>query len=286
MGIILSFFVACGDAFNNIFIKKSSVTFQALTIAWAWQFFALIVLIPALLLSEVPFIDNAFWWSTVLKISFYIFSLFLYARALQERDISLAVPMLAFSPAITMVVSYFLNGDEPSFAGIAGVFLILVGAYFLHTKKEGDILAPLISITKNRGVFYMLLVAVLWGITSGLDKTAVMSSGPIWYVAFVSVVISMVLTPIIFLKHKEEFSKAFTLRGLKYLLPVGILGGSMELIQMTAMSLTLAAYVIAIKRSSILISAMLGYTVFKENIRERIFPITVMLLGILLIVLF
>ncbi len=287
MGIVLSVVVAFIDAFNNTFIKKGTAKFNLLTVTWAWQVFSLIILVPALLFTGVPHIGNSFLWSALLKIFIQIVALFFYTAALQKTDLSLALPMLAFTPAVTMVVSYFMNGDVPSSLGIIGVLLIMFGAYLLNiTKERRNILAPFKAVFENKGVFYMFLVSVLWGVTTSLDRTAVRNSGPVFYSFFVAVIISIVLTPIALLKHKKDFFKVFTTNSLKSLIPIGILEGAVQLAQMTAVGLTLAAYVIAIKRSSIIISSILGYLVFKEKINSRILPILVMFVGILFIVLF
>lgn len=287
MGIVLSAVVAFIDAFNNSFIKKNTAKFNLLTVTWAWQVFSLIILAPALLLTGVPHLGDSFWWSALLKIFIQIVALLFYTAALQKTDLSLALPMLAFTPAVTMVISYFMNGDVPSSLGIIGVLLIMSGAYLLNiTKRKGDVLAPLRAVFENKGVFYMLLVSMLWGVTTSLDKTAVRNSGPVFYSFFVTVIISILLTPIALLRYKKEFFKVFTTSNLKSLIPIGILEGTVQLAQMTAVSLTLAAYVIAIKRSSIIISSILGYLVFKEKIKSRILPILVMFVGILFIVLF
>ena len=55
---------------------------------------------------------------------------------------------------------------------------------------------------------------------------------------------------------------------------------------MSALSLTLAAYVVAMKRMSPMISVFLGSKFLNEpNVRERLLGVIVMIIGVLLIVL-
>ncbi|MDP4038618.1 MAG: hypothetical protein Q8P54_01450 [bacterium] len=54
---------------------------------------------------------------------------------------------------------------------------------------------------------------------------------------------------------------------------------------MIAIGMTYAAYVIAIKRLSIVFSSLMGWYLFKENIKERLIPILLMVTGMFLITL-
>jgi drug/metabolite transporter (DMT)-like permease len=287
MGILLSFVTAFIDAFNNTFIKKGAASFSLLTVTWAWQLFSLLVLIPALFIVGIPEIQMTFWWPALLKVVLQVAAIFLYTAALRKTDISLAVPMLAFTPLVTMIVSFFLSGDTPSTMGMVGVILIILGVYLLNIKEaRKNLVAPFKAVFDNKGVFYMFLVSLLWGVTTSLDKVAVLSSAPIFYSAFVAMAISLILTPIAIYKYKKEFFKVFKPVNLKKLVPIGALDGIQQMTLMTAVGLTLAGYAIAIKRSSIIISSILGYAMFKEDIKKRILPILVTFSGILLIVLF
>lgn len=287
MGIFLSFAVAFIDAFNNTFIKKGLAKHSTLVVSLAWTGFSLLVLIPVLFWMGVPVIQKPFWWSTTIKIVLQTLALILYAAALKKADMSQALPMLAFTPLATLVISFFINGDTPSVTGIIGIVAIFVGAFLLSFAKNQKVLiAPLGLIIRNRGVLYMFLVSIIWAITTSLDRVAVRSSSPIFYSTVVAVSITAILLPIVILRHKKEFLSLLKPQSLKMLVRVGIFDGILQLVQMTAVGLTLASYVISIKRSSIIISSVLGHIVFKEEIKKRIIPILIMFFGILLIVLF
>lgn len=58
-------------------------------------------------------------------------------------------------------------------------------------------------------------------------------------------------------------------------------------VHMTAISMTLVAYVIALKRTAGMISVVFGFFFLNEqNIRERLLGSTIMFIGVLFIVLF
>lgn len=285
MGIFLSILVAFAESAKNIFIKKEAGLSRSIVIIWGWQVFSLLVLIPALLFAGVPELNTTFWYASSVKILLYVVSLFLYAGALKRADLSLAIPMLAFTPLFTAFISYFLNGETPSTTGFFGILLIMAGAYLLNFNRgERNIFKPLVYIVKNKGTLLMLIVSFIWGITSSLDKTAVVNSEPLFYGAYVAIIMSLLLTTVLYFRHKQEIKRLFNRARVRSLAPIGILDGVVILLQMVAVSLTVTAYVIAIKRSSLLFTSLLAYVFFKEKIRGRILAIAIMFAGVVLIV--
>lgn len=76
-------------------------------------------------------------------------------------------------------------------------------------------------------------------------------------------------------------------RHLRPLAFVGLAAAATVLFHMLAINLALVAYVISIKRLSVLISVVFGFLIFREHgIRERLLGATVMISGVLLISLF
>ena len=65
--------------------------------------------------------------------------------------------------------------------------------------------------------------------------------------------------------------------------PVWILDGIKTLAENIAFTLTLPVYVTAIQSSGLLLSAVFGYIFFKENISKKVFPILIIIAGVVLI---
>jgi uncharacterized membrane protein len=59
-----------------------------------------------------------------------------------------------------------------------------------------------------------------------------------------------------------------------------------SIFQMTAINLTLVSYVISIKRTSVIMSVLFGYFIFKEKgLKERLTGTSIMVIGVLSIAL-
>jgi len=286
VGLTLAFLTAAIDTIKTILTKKLSLSFKLIVVSWAWQFFSLIVLIPAFLLTKVPTLNMIFWVSSSIKIILFTLSVFLYTYSLKNSDLSLSMPMLAFVPVLVMLISFFINKETPTVLGILGVIIICLGIYLLNFEKGNkDFFNPIRSIIKNKGVRFMFFVALLWSVCGTLDKTAVRNSQPIFYSFYTTSVISLLLSVIFIFNDFESVIPVFRKTNLKRLVPLGITAGLLNIIYMLAISYMNTAYVIAIKRFAIVLTTILGHFIYGEKIRRRIFPIVVTFIGILLIVL-
>ena len=164
--------------------------------------------------------------------------------------------------------------------------MIVFGSYILNIKeKKKGILAPFKALLNNKGARLMLLVAFIWSITSNFDKIGLQNSSPVFYGICVNIFITIGITPFIFLKSRKKLKQIP--KNLKSLIPVGIFNGLMILFHMIAISMTLVAYLISIKRTSAILSVIMGSVIFKEKgLKERILGAIIMILGVLCITLF
>ena len=128
----------------------------------------------------------------------------------------------------------------------------------------------------------MLLAALVWSISSNIDKVGVLNSSPLFWIVTKGIFVTLAVLPFVILrkKHKQILSN------WKPLIPVGIFGSLIMVFHQTALIYTLVIYVISIKRISVVFSVFWGWLIFKEkNIKERLLGAIIMVLGVFLIVL-
>jgi uncharacterized membrane protein len=90
---------------------------------------------------------------------------------------------------------------------------------------------------------------------------------------------------IVLFKAKNKISQIS--KNYKLLIPIGLFIALTMITQMIAINMALVAYVIAIKRTSIILSVIFGFLIFKEKgIKERLIGTIIMVLGAILIMLF
>jgi drug/metabolite transporter (DMT)-like permease len=285
MWVLFAVLNPISDATRNIFSKRASINADPLIISWFNNLIPLILFLPGIFFVDLIF-NYHFFEAVFVSGTINIAAVILYHRSISKGDISVVVPILSFTPLFLLIWSPIIVGEFPGINGIAGIVLIVFGSYLLNLDlKKREFLAPIKAIFVNKGTRYMLIVAVILSISANFDKLGIESASILQYIIFVNLYISAGITIILLLKKK--FSVPQIKREYKNLLLVGFLTTLAFIFHMKALSLTLVAYVISIKRTSGMISVFLGYFFLNEkNLRDRLLGAAVMFLGVLLILLF
>lgn len=273
------------DASRNVFSKKASLNVDSLLVSWINNFIPFILYLPVLFFIELKF-NLQFFTSVLISGTVNTAATILYHRAISKGEVSVVVPMLSFTPLFLVIISPLIVGEFPTAKGLIGIVLIVVGSYLLNINlKEEGILFPLKSLMKNKATRYMLIVAFIWSISANFDKKGIEASSVLQYILFINLFVTLGTTIFSITKGKFSFHSVWLER--KNLFFVGVLTSMGYIVHMTAISLTLVSYVIALKRTAGMITVVLGYLFLKEqNIKERLLGSIVMFIGVLFIVLF
>jgi drug/metabolite transporter (DMT)-like permease len=278
-----AFLTAFFESGKDVFGKKSLERSDEYVVAGAWRVFALPFLLPLLLVIDIPPLEAGFWWALLVSGGINVVTAILYMRAIRLSDLSITVPMVSFTPLFLLLTSPLLLGESPEPAGIVGIVLIVLGSYLLNLhKRDQGFWTPFRALLSEPGPRLMLLVALLWSITANVDKIGLRHSSPVLWAIAVNIAIACGLAPVILYRRAIGLGR---IRGnLVLLLATGLCGAMTSLSQMTAISLTLVPHVIAIKRTSTLLSVVWGHFLFGESgVRQRLAGSAVMLAGVLLI---
>ncbi len=271
------------DSTYYMLIKKNIKNMNPYFLSSGVFLVASFVLLLTSYLNGFPEIGKDFYIAAIISIVLNIIAVYLYLKALETTDLSLAIPMISFTPVFLIITSTLILGEKPTILGIAGIILISVGAYVLNSKKSQDILEPIKSMFQNKGVIYMLIVSFLFSITSNYDKLVLLNSD----VFFSSGVVLLFLGSGLFilgLSNSKKDVKEIVIN-LKKLVFIGIVFSLIAITINKALEMQIVPYVISIKRLSILFSVLYGHFVFKEeNIVMRFLGAFIMLLGSVLIV--
>ena len=278
--LITAFSLATADALS----KKAMGKTNEYVIAWVREGYALPFLSLAFFFIDIPHLDSTFWLITLLAIPLEITAVILYVKAIRLSPLSLTIPFLALSPVFIIVIAFLLLGEFPDRSGLIGIILITLGGYLLNirTTREG-ILGPIKAIKKERGSVFMIIVALIYSITSTMGKVAVQHSTPIFFGFFYPFLLTIILSIILCLKGllPQVVSRPGTFLG------IGIFTAIMVASHFTAISLTNVAYMISVKRTSLIFSVIYGRLLFGEkNTGERLIGSILMLAGVIAITLF
>jgi len=212
-----------------------------------------------------------------------ICALYCYMKAIKVSPLSLTVPFLAFTPTFIILTGRALLGERLNFMGIIGISLIVTGSYCLNISSiKGGLFAPIRAIFREQGSWLMLLVSFIYSITSVLGKLGVMNSNPYFFGSTYFILLSLVMTALIPLAPGVSVKRltGFPLKGII----LGAIYAIMIFSHMLAISQVEAAYMVAVKRLSLLIGILYGAWWFREErIGERLFGAVIMLAGVFVI---
>jgi drug/metabolite transporter (DMT)-like permease len=378
LGLVAALSAALRDVASKHAVRRASPLAVALGVA----------AVPALLLGAIVLVtgaltgqpirpDHGFWTALLVSGGINAIATPLIVLALQRSDLSLVAPLTSLTPLFMLATGVVVLGEWPGPRGVAGVAIIVAGAWLLalpaaddartttagpaasRTPATADLaasriapvrdpglprgrppvltsaLAPVRALARDAGARAMLVVAFLYSISSTYDKVGTQASSPLTWAAAVNLVVALVLAAILAARllgvrgrpepgagpgigaratgpagaptgeatraregqpaarpaaARPDHDAARPAAGPRPVLPIillaGLLAAVMAAAQMTALLLTLAAYVIAVKRTSTLFAVLLGRSVFHEpRTRQRLAGAAIMLAGFLLVVL-
>lgn len=278
--LLAAFLFATSDALT----KRALVSRDEYFVAWIRLIFTLPVLLVSLAFIEIPHLDKTFWSATLIALPLEVIAIILYIKALKVSPISLTMPFLALTPIFLIFTAYLLLDEKVSFQSGMGILLIATGSYTLNIHKmRMSPLQPVKAIFKERGSILIIVVAFIFSITSSLSKIAIEHSSPIFFGSLYFILATLLFTPIALGKNKGRI--IITKKDIIPFASIGITYSLMILFHMIALSITKTAYMISVKRMSILFSVFYGYLLFNEKrIAERTTGSALMLAGFVLIV--
>jgi drug/metabolite transporter (DMT)-like permease len=285
MGIIFGLLAGFFDALKNVSSKKGTTEHSSTAITFILVLIAGLFTLPFTLFFAPNSITPQFVTLLIVVTILDFFAFIFYTKSLSLTDLSLSLPMLAFTPIFVFIISYLFLNQTVSFIALFGICAIILGGYLLITQKNHlNISTPLSAVLKHSGVRLMLATSFIWGITNSLHKVGIQLSNPLFYTGIRYVALSLLLGIALFIKNRNELSQVLQWKKLSSLGLAGFFEAIATAFQfLSQQSLTSSVLTLALKRSSLLFSAVFGYLFFGEKINNRIVPIIIILIGILCI---
>lgn len=283
MWLIFALLNPVSEGLRSLFIKRASKHVDPLLISWSNNVLPVLIFPPMLLLIDLKFNMN-FWIGFLGSGIIQVINTVLYMRAISKGDISTVMPMLSFTPLVLLVASPLTIGEFPNAIGLLGILFVVFGSYVLNIDlKKMSPLEPFKAIIKNKGTRYMLFVAILWGISGVFDKISIKSSSVLQHITFLNLLVFFSISTMAFYQRKFDREEMKSAKVDLFLVSLFTTGS--YLFHFIALSLTLVAYVVSIKRISSVIAVLLGYYFLNEpNVRQRLFGSIIMFFGVLLII--
>jgi len=244
----------------------------------------LLVMLPVLVATWPADVPAVTWAWLVPSAILEVIAVGFYLKSIQGADLSQSMPYHAFTPVLVAGIGGPILGEAVSATGVAGILLVFAGAWLLNIGEWRDGWhRPLTAPLRNRASRLMLLAASIYAFTAIFSRAPLALLPPVFlgalYFTLVGIAAWIGLDP-----------RLRTLRSLpwrnRWLWAVTGWMALMILTHFVALVGVKTAYMIAVKRTSLLWGIVLGALWLGEpNLRRNLLAGCVMVAGVGLIAL-
>ncbi len=321
LGLILACFGSVFNVLTDASRKKildrqydaAVIGFWCKLVALGFYLIALTVVIACGFGLQLPPIGASLKISPALAFVLYLMlnallegtAILLNYRALQVSPLSFCVPFLALTPIFLLPIGKFFLHEQIVGGMVIGVIIVVIGSLVINRQLFANgWLEPAKEILRQKGSRYMMLVAFLLATTAALDKWFVTSGGDAAFGerlsrSFTLSIGKSVMLALFFvglawwrLRGNKNSAAASVQPNVwmqpwrdvpKWILLAAFFEGIVLVLQLLAVQFTVAAIVISIKRSGILLACAVGWFMFKERgITDRVIGSCVMIAGVVI----
>jgi drug/metabolite transporter (DMT)-like permease len=246
-----------------------------------------VLLAPLNLVEPLPALPADFWrWLSIL-VPLELLAMVLYMRAIRDYPLALTLPYLAFTPVFVTLTGWLVLDERVDSQGFAGILLVVAGSWLLNAQPRGlnpgELLRPFRAIVRNPGSRLMLVAALIYAFTSVGGKAAMQWLPAAQFGPFYFLLVGAAALLVFGLGRPRSFG---VLRRHPWAgLVVATLSAIMVLTHFLALERVETAYMIAVKRTSLLFGILYGALLFREpGLRQNLAAGGLMVAGVGLIV--
>lgn len=250
-------------------ISKISITFLASLTASA------ILFLLSGLAVGIPVIQPGFWLAILVTGILNAIAFPIMLKAYSIGEFSSVYSMILLTPVFLVFTSFIFLGEAPSWLGLLGVILTVVGLSVVTLGEHKHIQVP----DFKKGNWLGVLVALIWSITVNFDKLSARYSDAFFAPAMSFAILAACFAGYLLIRHRsfvvridkavEPMNPVAASGSIKpILLIVALLGLSMafgNILHNAALLSGPASYTIAIKRTGVLLGVFWGWLFFKEK---------------------
>ena len=211
-----------------------------------------------------------------------IIAVILLFIAISRSEISISLPFLSITPAITALLAYLMRGEVLSTLTVTGILMIIAGTFAIDSKSKIDFATfGGLRVFQDKGVQLVCIVALLFSLSSVYDKNASEASDPLTFSTISLIARGLFFAALtLWLAQRKTALTPQSKNEAWILLLIGTLLFLELLSQIYALLYIEVAPVIAVKRLSLVVTTLAGFLYFKETYTHgRLSGAIIMIIG-------
>lgn len=277
--LALSLLTAFLSATEAAWMKRHFSDLGPVEMACYPPLYALPLVIPALFVVPVPELAPGFWTVLLVLLPLNMLGFMLHMWAIRESPLSLTMPFQSFTPAFVIFTGLLFLDERLNILGVIGIMAIVAGGYILGLDGgKMSLLGPIKAIAREKGSMLMLGAAFVYGFCAVLGKLMLIKSSPLFGSLLFFLIFTGTFLTLALASRKVRLSEMVSRPGKGA--AIGLIFFLHIICHNLAITMTKAAYMIAIKRLNGLFSVIYGGMLFKEqNMVIRLAGATLMAAG-------
>ncbi|MGD9225110.1 MAG: EamA family transporter, partial [Desulfobacterales bacterium] len=266
LAILLVLLSAAMHALRNFFNKKA---LDKQAFVWWYEVFGLIFFSPLFLFTLFHEGTNTHISIVFIFLSGFVHFVYWYflTKALEKGDLSLIYPIMRSSPALVLLFSITILGEDVSVIGVTGILLVAIGVYTINMESlaSSELFRPFRAVTRDRAIQFAFLTLFSAASYTLVDKIAVGQMHPVIF-AYVYPWISLSLFSgyIFKAKSSEVINLEWAMRKGSILV-CGVLSIFGYFFILLAFTMERMSYVAGLRQLSIVFAVLLGGHILKEK---------------------
>ena len=277
MQILLSSFAiilrVVTNSLSNVFQKKLAMNGEnPIYVNFINYLLLSVISLPILFFIDYSYLNLEFWKYALLGGIFGAVCNCFIVLALEKGELSVLGPINSYKAIIGIIAGIIILHEIPNIYGILGVFLIIVGSYFIF-----DTASPKVFLRKDiQYRIYALIFSAIEAVF--IKKVIILSSIATSFVvsSFLGAIFSYIILKTF---TKTTLKKVCYKNSILYLL-TALCFGIMTFTTAYVFKYIQVGYALSLFQISIIINVILGYKLFKEkNLLKKLFGSLIILIG-------
>jgi drug/metabolite transporter (DMT)-like permease len=283
LALIIVLIAALLHAISNLFFKSgrnsSAFLWWAITVGAVW--YGVVVAVQSSLAMPLEA-----WRIIIPSIIVEVAYARLITLGYENGDLSQVYPIARGTPPLLIAIfGALFIGERLPLLGYVGIVVLVIGIYLASVPSFNDVFKPLRALT-HRPTQIAFLAALCVTTYTLLDKVGMQYASPLVYNWWMYTGIAIGYAPIAWSRgHRDATLIEWRTNWRRIILGSFATIGS-YLAALIGLQMTAASYVGSVRASSVVIGALLGWLLLKEQFGAvRVFAAALMVAGLLLIAL-